>query len=402
MTPPQLKLPRLSPGQTVGAALAVLLTVLVLAALVWRDDILQTGLDPKVPFQTYDPPPAPDYAKAGSWALIPADPRRWTAKDPPADVFFIHPTTYDGGRDWNAPIDDSRSSRVLERVMLPNYAGPFLRVGRVFAPRYRQASLYTQLTLREDAREARRFPYEDVRESFLRFVRDYNRGRPIVVVGVDQGGLMADRLVREVVASDPELKARLAAVYLIDTVVPRDRHEAQDAVPACRERRQSGCVVAWIQAPEDIEEQMRNRLDRALIWTDDGDLEPIGDRPALCVNPLLGAETDAEAPKRLNKGAANATGFEWGARPGILSRQVSARCDSGQLRVSRPTSASLRVRGTWGERRKAPGFNLFYADLEADAQDRIAKLFNRTDFPMSAPPIDATIDIGDSAIHRAR
>jgi hypothetical protein len=160
-------------------------------------------------------------------------------------------------------------------------------------------------------------------------------------------------------------------------------------------------VVAWIQAPEDIEEQMRNRLDRALIWTDDGDLEPIGDRPALCVNPLLGAETDAEAPKRLNKGAANATGFEWGARPGILSRQVSARCDAGQLRVSRPTSASLRLRGTWGERRKAPGFNLFYADLEADAQDRIAKLFNRTDFPMSAPPIDATIDIGDSAIHRA-
>ena len=27
--------------------------------------------------------------------------------------------------------------------MAPNYAGPFVRVGRLFAPRYRQASLYT-------------------------------------------------------------------------------------------------------------------------------------------------------------------------------------------------------------------------------------------------------------------
>ena len=39
--------------------------------------------------------------------------------------------------------------------MLPNYAGPFARLGRIFAPRYRQASLYTLMTLRDDAREAR-------------------------------------------------------------------------------------------------------------------------------------------------------------------------------------------------------------------------------------------------------
>jgi hypothetical protein len=32
----------------------------------------------------------------------------------------------------------------------------------------------------------------------------------------------------------------------------------------------------------------------------------------------------------------------------------------------------LRVTGSWADRRKAPGFNLFWADLEADAKARLA------------------------------
>ena len=29
---------------------------------------------------------------------------RPTPSDPPADVFFVGPTTFDGGRDWNGPV----------------------------------------------------------------------------------------------------------------------------------------------------------------------------------------------------------------------------------------------------------------------------------------------------------
>ena len=64
---------------------------------------------------------------------------------------------------------------------------------------------------------------------------------------------------------------------------------------------------------------------------------------------------------------ANATGLEWGARPAFLARQVSAHCEGGVLRVSAPRSASLKPSGSWTEQRMAPGFNLFYADLESDA-----------------------------------
>jgi hypothetical protein len=101
-------------------------------------------------------------------------------------------------------------------------------------------------------------------------------------------------------------------------------------------------------------------------------LVPLAGRPILCVNPLLGAAVDGAAPARLNLGSANATGLEWGARPGFMVRQVGAECLGGVLRVTRPRSASLQPSGDWADRLKAPGYNLFWADIEADAERRAA------------------------------
>jgi hypothetical protein len=162
-------------------AFVVLGFVLLLgvATGVFWDDLMKTSLDPKTPFQTYKPPPAPDYARADAWWLLPSHPETPAAGEPAADVFFISPTTFDGGREWIGPIDDPKSERVFRRVMAPNYAGPFAQVGRVFAPRYRQASLYSLMTLREDARAARAFAYGDVERAFRFFLDHYSHDRPI-------------------------------------------------------------------------------------------------------------------------------------------------------------------------------------------------------------------------------
>ena len=116
----------------------------------------------------------------------------------------------------------------------PNYAGPFERVGRLFAPRYRQASLYTYLTLRDDARDARRFAYGDVLQAFRAYVSRYGQDRPFVIVGVEQGGSLAARLLREEIAGKPELKRRLVAAYLIETVVPADEYGPRGAAAGLR------------------------------------------------------------------------------------------------------------------------------------------------------------------------
>lgn len=340
-----------------------LLLVLLLGVVGFWGDLVSTALDPKVPFQTYEPPPPPDYARPEDWYLRPA-----VTNQLPADVFFIAPTTYDGGRNWNARIDARKAGEQFEDVMAPNYVGPFVSVGRVFAPRYRQASLYSLTTLREDAREARQFAYGDVRDAFRWYVQHDNTGRPFVLVGVEQGGTLGLRLLAEEIAPNRALMGRLVVAYLQETVAPGDT----PPIAPCTVRGQTGCLASWARVYEGEFDAGKRLLDRALVWTPQGTLENISPRPALCFNPILGAVTDRPAPTRLHLGAANATGLEWGARPAFMARQVSARCEGGVLHVSRPKSGSLQPRGDWADRRKVPGFNLFYADLEADAKHRLA------------------------------
>jgi hypothetical protein len=68
----------------------------------------------------------------------------------------------------------------------------------------------------------------------------------------------------------------------------------------------------------------------------------------------------------------------------LLKRQLAARCVDGILRVSLPESPSLRPRGSWKERRRAHPFNLFYGDLEADAQARVAAVLSPPPAPTPA------------------
>lgn len=348
-----------------------LVALMAVAAFVFRDDILFKRLDPKIPYPLYEPPKALSYADPRAWALPPLNAPRTPRDAVEAQVFFVHPTTYDGGAHWNAPFLNKQAERFLQGIVLPNYAGPFARVGHVSAPRYRQASLYAHRTLRDDAREARAFAYEDIRRAFRHWLAYGDRGGPIVIVGVEQGGLLVERLLREEIAPNPALRARLVAAYLIDSVAPRDRFLGPGAIPACTAPRQTGCVVGWAEEPE-FNPEASKRLSRSMAWTDDGRLETLRTRPALCVNPVLGAETSAEAPARANRGAANATGLEWGARPAFLPRQVRAQCINGLLRTGEPRSSSLKRSGSWSDRKKIKPYNLFYADIEADAQARLA------------------------------
>ena len=356
---------RMSLRQWAGwTGLAVVL-LLVTAVAVWRGDILKAGLDPQVPFQTYTPPPAPDYGAPAAWALR-------DARGPdsgPAAVFFVHSTTYDGGREWNGPIGDPDADAWLKRVVLPNYAGPFARAGGISAPRYRQSSLYTRLTLRDDAREARAFAWRDIAAAFDAWIARHPDG-PIVLAGVEQGGELIERLVRERIAVDPALRARLVAVYLMDVVVAADGLSPE--VPACAGRNQVGCIVAWSPVSEDNDGAGRRRLRRALVWDARGRLVDLAGRAALCVNPVTGSTDTAPVEARLHQGATNATGLEWGVRPALMAREIATQCRGGLLRHTEPKTESFRETGSWADRRKSRPYNLFYGDIEADVQARLA------------------------------
>ncbi len=345
----------------VGFALVFLIAA---AVAVWRGDILRAGLDPQIPFQTYTPPPAPDYADDAAWVM--RDVRIPDAG--PAAIFFLHSTTFDGGRNWNGPIGDAEADAYLARVVTPNYAGPFARAGAISLPRYRQASLYTRLTLRDDARDARTFAYGDAEAAFQAWLAIHPTG-PLVLAGVEQGGELIDRLVREHVANNPALRARVVAVYLIDAIVAADGLSPN--IPACATATSLGCVIGWSQVGDENDGAAWRRLRRALVWGDGGRLVDLAGRPALCVNPVSGAANEQAVPARLHRGAANATGLEWGVRPAFIDRAVATQCRNGILRHTELKTESFREVGSWADRRKARPFNLFYADIEADVERRV-------------------------------
>ena len=153
-----------------------------------------------------------------------------------------------------------------------------------------------------------------------------------------------------------------------------------------------------MSAYEGERERAQRLRDRSLVW-DAGQLVNLSG-PAACYNPLLGAVSDAEAPARLAKGATNATSLEWGARPALQTRQVSAQCEEGILWVSRPRSVAFRPTGSWANQRKMPGYNLFYGDLEASYERRLTELLADPDFPRAARPIPTGEAVEPSPVHR--
>lgn len=356
-------MPSLTLRQWVGITGFVLIFILVAAVAVWRGDILKAGLDPQVPFQTYEPPPAPDYELASAWALRDAR----APGTAPAHVFFVHSTTYEGGSEWNGPIEDRDAATDLRRSVLPNYAGPFARAGDVSAPRYRQASLYTRLTLREDAREARAFAYQDIDAAFTRWLKDHPTG-PIVLVGVEQGADLVDRLLHDRIAKRPELKQRLVAAYLMEGLISEARFKD---IPLCQSRDAFGCALAWRSVEQGDETEANRVLRRALVWDERGALVGANEATTACVNPVTGSAQQPVSAMRESRGATNATNLEWGARPAFQGRIVAAECRDGILWRSPLTSESFRPKGSWADRRKIPPFNLFYSDIEADVLNRI-------------------------------
>jgi len=345
--------------------------LLLMIIVFWGDDIMRHNLDPKVPFQTYQPPEAPDYARRDSWYLNPALESREIRLNRNAqkvDVFFIHATSFDG-RAWLGAIDDPAAVREVVDAQLPNYAGPFATIGYVYAPRYRQASLYTQLTRREDAREARQFAYTDVEKAFQAFLRQRRNEDGFIIVGVEQGGLIAQRLISDVLMPDEALRQKLVAAYFLETLAPAERYGETRVIPACTAREQAGCVVAYFSVDSVRPDKALQGLQRAMRWEGNW-LEPLGNARPLCVNPLTGTVSAEEIDARHSLGAANATGLEWGVTPALIPRKVSARCRGGVLAVNKGSLSSFNSKGSWADRKKVYDYNIFYADLKADSESR--------------------------------
>lgn len=380
------------------AGLAVFISsavVIAAIAVIFQDNLTRYGLNPRTPYQLYTPPPPPAYGARGAWALWP------DSKDKgEADVFYLHSTTYASRKHWNGPITDNGANAALRRVAAPNEAGPFMQIGSVYGPRYRQATLFATFTHKFDGLAARRLAYGDVKEAFEVFLNQTAPDRPIILAGYDQGGLYVLGLLRDYFADDDALRARLAAAYVIrhPTAVILFEDDLK-ATPPCRSKETVGCVVAYTDLEERFGAEKRRYRQRSLAWAGDMLLESRSRSPHLCVNPISWRLDGAPAPAADHVGAASATGLRMGETPPAIARAIGAQCIDGILQVDKPQQAFLRRRHWFGDHWRPQDFNLFYHDLSADGARRAQIV--AANLAARAGQNTPQVDLADEAVNNA-
>ena len=169
------------------------------------------------------------------------------ARHPKIDCFYVYPTV----SDQPTPAANLDIDPVLRSIALYQ-AARYAERCRVFAPVYRQITL-TGFGLSGGGPSATpemiQTAYRDVLNAWKTYLKKYNHGRGVVLIGHSQGTFNLTRLVQEEIDPRRKERRRLVSAILLggDVTVRADGDVGGDFqhVKACRSNKQIGCVIAF-------------------------------------------------------------------------------------------------------------------------------------------------------------
>ncbi len=309
---------------------------------------------------------APNYAQLDYWAAHPYknDPSDSVPKplranyrpDSLVDVFFIHPTTYTAEEKktgWNARTDDAELNAKTDFSPILYQASIFNEVGRVFAPRYRQAHLsaYYPRT-KEDtiaALNAFNLAYSDVKTAFLYFLQNENKGRPIIIASHSQGSTHAQRLLLEFF-DNTLLYNKLVAAYIPGMYLNTEQFVN---IRPCITPQQTGCMVGWRTyregyVPEFVEKEKGS---------------------SLVTNPITWDSSRPTADRFDNKGAVLLKFNK------LIPQSTAALIHNRVLWTPRPVFFGSSLYKT--ENYHVGDFNLYYVNVRENLQVRLSAFWKK-------------------------
>jgi hypothetical protein len=368
----------------IGFGVAVV--ALVVLAVVFRDALLigamYVFLKPSAPFSTATAPAPPDYAQPQYWAALPERVDLADTVPGPAvhdgqasaqvDVFFVHPTTYIASSGWNQPLPDVRADAITDGFVMRGQAAVFNSCCRIYAPRYRQATLFSFMDTSGSGKQALDLAYGDVEAAFDYFLDHYSNGRPFILASHSQGSRHLAKLLHDRFTA-PALVQRLVAAYPIGYSVTKAELPAD--LPVCASATQTGCVVSW----NSVGPKARSFLG----LTHDN----------ICVNPLTWRDDGELADFALNEGAVTMGAVkltdgpaEWLAprEDRILPGAADAHCVDGRLLVSTIHGDGFGARPLGRDNYHIYDYALFAMNLRENASARVAAY-------LAAHPVNAGI-----------
>jgi hypothetical protein len=284
------------------------------------------------------------------------------------DVFFIHPTTYFGTANWNQPLDDARVNQLTDLFVMRGQASVFNSCCRIYAPRYRQATIYSFIDNSGSGQSALQVAYDDVERAFDYFLEHYSEDRPFVLAAHSQGSVHLRTLLEKRITGT-SLRNRLVAAYPIGFGFDAEQlAQAVPDVPVCQSAEQTGCMVTWnAVGPE------------ASVFGDPS--------KNVCVNPLTWSTDGAPADASLNIGAVSYPGTFAGsladlkdlpqefidAKPVLETGVADAQCIDGMLLVKEIRSTHYASRPMGRDNYHVYDYGLFHMNLRQNVATRVAR-----------------------------
>ena len=294
----------------------------------------------------------PDYTNPDYWAARPdkedsadVQPNGFSSNasvSKPVAVFFVHPTTYVRGDHWNQPLDHAATNKTTDDTVMRDQASVFNGCCDVYAPRYRQATLFafSDTSEAKNGQQALAHAYGDVAAAFEQFLQE-NPQRPIVLAGHSQGSHHLDRLIEErVVGTDVE--QRLVAAYPIGFSV-----DTSNGLPVCENASQTGCQATWNANAEGAN----------VVLAQPGDI---------CVNPLTWTTDAVLAGHEANLGSVT-----FGALGNIEPGVADAMCQNGQLIVSEVRSPNYDFMPFGEGNYHIYDYSFYHMNLRQNVQARV-------------------------------
>ena len=328
--------------------------VLAGTGYVYRADLqlalMMLWIAPPRAFTEVTPPAPPDYANPLHWAALPdrddlADSVPTGATDAqaiaPVDLFFLHPTTFLSRQAWNQSLDDAATNRWTDDMVMRGQTSVFNGCCRIYAPRYRQATLAAFFDDSQSGPKALALAYEDVLAAFRYYVAHFNQGRPFVLAAHSQGSRHADYLMAEDIVGT-ELADRMIAAYLVGFEI-----DGSNGVPVCDTPTQTGCQVTWNSVGPAA---------GALFASPDN----------ICVNPLTWRGDGAHADHDANLGAVNLD-VRNAPEPGV----ADAQCRDGRLYVTEIRSDNYSLMPLGRDNYHIYDYALFYMNIRENVQSRV-------------------------------
>ena len=353
-------------------------------------------------------PAPPNYSSRKSWAAHPDVENKSSmtpkgiaptpAEDLQADVFFIHPTTYFGNKNWNASLNHPVANTIVNELIMSGQASVFNSCCRIFAPRYRQATFYSFLEGGKNGRKALEVAYSDVARAFDYFIKNLNDGRPFFIASHSQGTVHATRLLEDKI-DGTDLVKRLVAAYPIGFEFPKVKFERDIVnIKPSQSATDTQCVVAYDTYIEGA--KPLSALDRTEHFFSMRDAET-GEKngkwewkkraklASFCTNPISWKSNHELAEDTQHLGAVNneyeqrnfklnslldkeVAQLKTANLSEIYPNEVSARCsESGLLHISLPKHRQFRLMLLPGGNYHNYDYSLFYMNLRENIKTRL-------------------------------